>query len=75
MNEPYFKDGDNELSLNNILSGLNINDNYIDNLKEKEIKEIHNEHILKCLNRVWQLKINNNKEKDYRQYKNYYNNS
>ena len=29
MNEPYFKDGDNELSLNNILSGLNISDNYM----------------------------------------------
>ena len=29
MNEPYFKDGDNKLSLNNILSGLNINDNYM----------------------------------------------
>ena len=29
MNEPYFKDGDNELSLNNILSSLNISDNYM----------------------------------------------
>ena len=29
MNEPYFKDGDNELSLNNILSGLNMNVNYM----------------------------------------------
>ena len=29
MNEPYFKDGNNKLSLNNILSGLNINDNYM----------------------------------------------
>ena len=48
--------------MKDILKEYNINDNYIDNLKEKEIKEIHNEHILKCLNRVWQLKINNNKE-------------
>lgn len=29
MNEPYFKDGDNELSLNDILSDLNISDNYM----------------------------------------------
>ena len=29
MNEQYFKDGDNELSLNNILSSLNISDNYM----------------------------------------------
>ena len=29
MNEPYFKDGDNKLSLNNILSSLNISDNYM----------------------------------------------
>ena len=29
MNEPYFKDGDNELSLNNILNCLNISDNYM----------------------------------------------
>lgn len=48
--------------MKDILKEYNINDNYIDNLKEKEIKEIHSEHILKCLNRVWQLKINNNKE-------------
>ena len=48
--------------MKDILKEYNINNNYIDNLKEKEIKEIHNEHILKCLNRVWQLKINNNKE-------------
>ena len=48
--------------MKDILKEYNINDNYIDNLKEKEIKEIHNEHILKCLNRVWQLKTNNNKE-------------
>lgn len=48
--------------MKDILKEYNINDNYIDDLKEKEIKEIHNEHILKCLNRVWQLKINNNKE-------------
>ena len=48
--------------MKDILKEYNINDNYIDNLKEKEIKEIHNEHVLKCLNRVWQLKINNNKE-------------
>ena len=48
--------------MKDILKEYNINDNYIDNFKEKEIKEIHNEHILKCLNRVWQLKINNNKE-------------
>ena len=48
--------------MKDILKEYNINDNYIDNLKEKEIKEIHNEHILKCLNRVWQLKINNSKE-------------
>lgn len=48
--------------MKDILKEYNINDNYIDNLKEKEIREIHNEHILKCLNRVWQLKINNNKE-------------
>ena len=48
--------------MKDILKEYNINDNYIDNLKEKEIKEIHNEHILKCLNRVCQLKINNNKE-------------
>ena len=48
--------------MKDILKEYKINDNYIDNLKEKEIKEIHNEHILKCLNRVWQLKINNNKE-------------
>ena len=48
--------------MKDILKEYNINDNYIDNLKEKEIKEIPNEHILKCLNRVWQLKINNNKE-------------
>ena len=41
--------------MKDILKEYNINDNYIDNLKEKEIKEIHNEHILKCLNRVWQL--------------------
>lgn len=48
--------------MKDILKEYKINDNYIDNLKEKEIKEIHNEHVLKCLNRVWQLKINNNKE-------------
>lgn len=48
--------------MKDILKEYNINDNYIDNLKEKEIKEIPNEHILKCLNRVWQLKTNNNKE-------------
>lgn len=48
--------------MKDILKEYNINDNYIDNLKEKEIREIHNEHILKCLNRVWQLKINNSKE-------------
>lgn len=48
--------------MKDILKEYNINDNYIDNLKEKEIKEIHSEHILKRLNRVWQLKINNNKE-------------
>lgn len=48
--------------MKDILKEYNINDNYIDDLKEKEIKEIHSEHILKCLNRVWQLKINNNKE-------------
>lgn len=48
--------------MKDILKEYNINDNYIDNFKEKEIKEIHSEHILKCLNRVWQLKINNNKE-------------
>ena len=48
--------------MKDILKEYNINDNYIENLKEKEIKEIPNEHILKCLNRVWQLKINNNKE-------------
>lgn len=48
--------------MKDILKEYNINNNYIDNLKEKEIREIHNEHILKCLNRVWQLKINNNKE-------------
>ena len=29
MNEPYFKDGDNKLSLNDILNGLNISDNYM----------------------------------------------
>ena len=29
MNEPYFKDGDNKLSLNDILSCLNISDNYM----------------------------------------------
>lgn len=48
--------------MKDILKEYKINDNYIDNLKEKEIKEIYNEHVLKCLNRVWQLKINNNKE-------------
>lgn len=48
--------------MKDILKEYNINNNYIDNLKEKEIREIHNEHILKCLNRVWQLKINNSKE-------------
>ena len=29
MNEPYFKDGDNKLSLNTILNSLNISDNYM----------------------------------------------
>lgn len=29
MDYKYFKDGDNDLSLNNILSGLNISDNYM----------------------------------------------
>ncbi|MGN1311924.1 MAG: hypothetical protein ACI4U4_02790 [Bacilli bacterium] len=48
--------------MKDILKEYNINDNYIDNLKKKEIKEIPNEHIIKCLNKVWQLKINNNKE-------------
>lgn len=29
MNYKYFKDGDKELSLNAVLSGLNISDNYM----------------------------------------------
>ena len=62
----YLNDKGNIIHINvvikDILKEKNINNNYIDNIKKKEIKEIHNEHILKCLNRVWQLKINNNKE-------------
>ena len=60
-----FLDEDDEILLiNNImkdaLSYFNINNNYIEKLKNKETYNYKIDHIIKCLDKIYKLKINNN---------------
>lgn len=46
--------------MKDILDNLNIRKDYINSLKSNSIKEVADSYLIKCLNKVWQLKINAN---------------
>lgn len=48
--------------MKSILEYYDINDNIITNLESKVFQKTNNDKLLKCLNKVWLLKIYNNKE-------------
>ena len=62
----FLDDNNNIVLMNNLMSDilkeLNIKEDYINNLIKKCIENINNDYLLKCNNRVYLLKILNDKE-------------
>lgn len=62
----FLDDKDNIVLMNNVMSNilkeLNIKKNYLNNLIKKCFENFDNDYLLKCNNRIYLLKIINNKE-------------
>lgn len=49
-------------TMENILKELNIKKDFIKNFQKKSFKIINEEYLLKCIDKIWQIKTFNNKE-------------